>query len=176
LGLAYTGPAGPSLSGGGVAMIPRPAPLPLPRGQSSDETAAVWDLTGPAPSFHRNHRPPLPPPAAPRPSFEVENLGRRAEPYPNQSLRRQQRDVMAGGLVNFDEVALPEILDPRRVERQHSPPPFMFLNCPRNPHGSWPGQPPISPRAKGCCRALAPFRPIGRQNRSRKLTLARTKN
>jgi hypothetical protein len=25
--------------------------------------------------------------------------------------------------INFDEVALPEILDPRRIERQHSPPP-----------------------------------------------------
>ena len=45
---------------------------------------------------------------------------------------------MAGGLVNFDEVALPEILDPRRVERQHSPPPSMFLNCSKKPDGARP--------------------------------------
>jgi len=38
-------------------------------------------------------RPFLPPPPATEPSFEVENLGRRAQPDPQQRLRRQQRDV-----------------------------------------------------------------------------------
>ena len=37
-----------------------------------------------SPPLHRNHRPPLPPaPAAPQPSFEVENLGRGAQPDPS---------------------------------------------------------------------------------------------
>src|ERR1700674_380631 len=67
------------------------------------------------PPFHRNHRPPLPPaPAAPEPPFEIEYLGRGAQSAPQQGLRRQQRDMLAGGAIDLDEIARPEILDPRR--------------------------------------------------------------
>jgi hypothetical protein len=43
-------------------------------------------------------------PTAPEPPFEVENLGRGAQPDPQQRLRRDQRDVVAGGAIDFDEV------------------------------------------------------------------------
>jgi hypothetical protein len=57
--------------------------------------------------------PPLPSTlAAPKPRFEIENLRRGALPDPRQRLRRQQRDVMAGGTIDLDEVTLAEILDP----------------------------------------------------------------
>jgi hypothetical protein len=70
-------------------------------------------ITRPAPPLDRDHRPPLPPaPAAPEPPFEIEDLRAGAQSGPQQSLRRQQRDVVAGG----DEVALPEILDPHQVQ------------------------------------------------------------
>jgi hypothetical protein len=39
-----------------------------------------------------------------------------AQSAPQQSLGRQQRDVMAGGAIDLREVARPEILDPRGVE------------------------------------------------------------
>ena len=89
-------------------MIPHPAPLlPLAAclaagtlGTSTPERA-----TRPAPATHRNHRPPLPPaPAAPQPPFEVENLGRGAQPGLQQRLRRQQRDMVAGGAIDFSDL------------------------------------------------------------------------
>ena len=78
------------------------------------------------------------PPAAQEPVFQVEDLDRGAEPLPQQRLRRQQRDIEGRRPINFDEVALREILDPRRVEWQHSPPPSMFLNCSKQPDGARP--------------------------------------
>ena len=46
----------------------------------------------------RDNRPPLPPaPAAPQPSFEVEYLGRWAQSGPQERLRRQRCDMVAGG-------------------------------------------------------------------------------
>ena len=47
--------------------------------------------------------------------FEVENLRRGAQADPEQSPRRQQRDVMAGRAIDLHKVAPPEILDPRRI-------------------------------------------------------------
>ena len=38
----------------------------------------------------------------------------RAEPKPQQKFRRQQRNMMAGGTIDLDEIAMPEILDPRQ--------------------------------------------------------------
>jgi hypothetical protein len=35
----------------------------------------------------------------------------RAQSEPQQKFRRQQRDVMAGGTIDLDEIAMPEILD-----------------------------------------------------------------
>jgi hypothetical protein len=48
--------------------------------------------------------------------LEVEHLGPRVEPEPKQKLRRRQRDVMTGGTIDLDQIAMPEILDPRPVE------------------------------------------------------------
>src|SRR5271166_5772923 len=64
----------------------------------SGEPAPKRDLlTRPAPATDRNDRSPFPSaPAASEPPFEVENLGRGGQSGPQQRLRRQQRDVMAG--------------------------------------------------------------------------------
>ena len=56
----------------------------------------------------RNHRPALrPAPAAPEAGFEVENLDHGAQPGPDEGLRRQQRDVVAGSAIDLDRVAPP---------------------------------------------------------------------
>jgi len=39
--------------------------------------------------------------------LEVENLGRGVEPEPEEGLRRQQRDMVAGGTIGLDQVAPP---------------------------------------------------------------------
>jgi hypothetical protein len=44
----------------------------------------------------------------------------RAELEPQQKLRRKQRNVMAGGTIDLDEIATPEVLDPRQVKGLHS--------------------------------------------------------
>jgi hypothetical protein len=54
------------------------------------------------------------------PAFEIENFGLGAETEPQQEIRRQQRDVVAGSTIDLDEVTTPEILDPCRVKRLHS--------------------------------------------------------
>jgi hypothetical protein len=59
--------------------------------------------------------------ATPGPPFEIEHLGLRAETEPQQEVRPQQRDVMAGSTIDLDEIASPEILDPRQVEGLHIP-------------------------------------------------------
>jgi hypothetical protein len=65
-------------------------------------------------------------PAAPEPSLEVEHLGRGAQSDPQQRLWPQQRDMVAGGAIDLDEVARSKILDPRRVEgQQFLPPEFL---------------------------------------------------
>jgi hypothetical protein len=43
-----------------------------------------------------------------------------AEPKPQQEVRCQQRKAMAGGTIDLDEIATPEILNPRQVEGLHS--------------------------------------------------------
>jgi hypothetical protein len=48
--------------------------------------------------------------------LEVEHLGLRAQPEPYQELGRQQRNVMAGSTIDLDEIAMPEILDPRQIQ------------------------------------------------------------
>ena len=92
-------------------MSPNPAPLLPPEWWSHPPGApnaalARGALTPPLPPLHRNHRPPLSPtPAASEPPFEIQNLGRVAQPSSQQSLRRQQRDVVARGALPFDEIA-----------------------------------------------------------------------
>ena len=44
-----------------------------------------------------------------------------------QRLRRQQRDMMAGGAIHLYEIARPEILYPRGVEGEH--PSGLHGNC-----------------------------------------------
>jgi hypothetical protein len=91
---------------------PNPAPLLPGTLGRSPKTRVVLAGTVPLPlaalppPLHRNHRPPLPSAlAAPEPPVEVENLCRGAQSGPEQRLRRQQRDTMAGGAVDLDEVA-----------------------------------------------------------------------
>jgi hypothetical protein len=38
-----------------------------------------------------------------------------AEPEPQQEVRCQQRDVLAGGAIDLDEIAPPKILDPYKI-------------------------------------------------------------
>ena len=68
-----------------------------------DQVAATYQLS-------RWHRDAGPPSAAPDTPLEVEHLGLRAEPEPPQELRRAQRHVVAGGTIDLDEIAMPEIL------------------------------------------------------------------
>jgi hypothetical protein len=39
----------------------------------------------------------------------------RVEPEAKEEVRREHRDMMAGGAIDLHEVALPEILDPRQI-------------------------------------------------------------
>src|SRR5215472_19173977 len=57
--------------------------------------------------------------APPQPFLEVEHPRAGVQPQPLQGLRRQQREVMAGGAVRLDKITPPEILDPRHVEGEH---------------------------------------------------------
>jgi hypothetical protein len=50
----------------------------------------------------------------------MEHLSRGAQSDPQQSGRRQQRDVVAGRAIHLYEVAPPKIRDPRRVQGRHS--------------------------------------------------------
>jgi hypothetical protein len=69
-------------------------------------------LTRPDAALDRDHRPPsLSEPPAPDPLFEVEHLGLRAAPEAQKELRREQRDVTAGGAIDLDEIAPAKILD-----------------------------------------------------------------
>jgi hypothetical protein len=53
-----------------------------------------------------------------------------------RTLRAQQK---AMPVIGYLGTGLPgRVLDPRRVERQHSPPPSMFLNCSKQPDGARP--------------------------------------
>ena len=58
----------------------------------------------------------------------------RAEPEAEEEVRREQGDVETGGAIDFHEVALPKILDPRGAEGKHSRP--GFLVCFRKAQGS----------------------------------------
>jgi hypothetical protein len=78
---------------------------------------------------------------------------------------------MAGDAIDLQEVARSQILDPCGVE-EHSPTRPCSRIVLENPW-SRPGQPPISPRARGCCGALGPVRPVGGENRARQLTIGR---
>jgi hypothetical protein len=85
------------------AMISTPGQRVLRRRQR--RALPAWFACGRAAPLDRDDRPPLPPaPAAPEPPFEVEYLGRGAQPGPEERLPRQQRDVMAGGAVHLVEV------------------------------------------------------------------------
>ena len=52
---------------------------------------------------------PSPAPAAPEAAFQIQNLGRAAQASSQRRVRRQQRDVMAGGAIDLQEVTSPEI-------------------------------------------------------------------
>jgi hypothetical protein len=105
------------------------APPPQPGTAPSPEWRDRWPLTGAGrrgrltalpPPFDRNHRPPfLSTAPAPDPLFEIEHLGLRAKPEAQEELRREHRDMVAAGAIDLDEITLPEILDPRGVERKH---------------------------------------------------------
>ena len=79
---------------------------------------------------------------------------------PQQRLRRQQRDMVAGGAIDLDEVTLPEILDPCRVERQHIS--AVFLKCSKQPHGA--GRVNLN-FAAGCSGGLGSLSPKGPKSR-----------
>jgi hypothetical protein len=147
-------------------MIP-PAPL-LPReGPQVHGPAAVWrqPTAGPwggytlralPPPLDRNHgSPSLSTPTAPDPVLEVEHLGLGAKPEPQQKLRREQRDVVASRAIDLDEVALPEILNPRGVKGHHlcASVPGMFQESARAGPRQWlsrhGGQPSPFGRAGG---------------------------
>jgi hypothetical protein len=73
------------------------------------------------PPINRDHSPPLPAASTTsEPPFEVEDLRSGAQAGSQQSLRRQQRDVVAGRAIDLDEVAHLKILDARSVEGEHS--------------------------------------------------------
>ena len=76
--------------------------------QNGGPRSVTWQLRAWPLPLDRNHRPPLPPaPAAPKAPFEVEQLRRGFQPHPQQRLRRQQCDMMAGGAIGLDQVAPP---------------------------------------------------------------------
>jgi hypothetical protein len=87
-----------------------------------------------APPLDRNDGPsPRSASAAPDALFEVEHLGPGAQTVPEQKLRRQQRDMMAGGAIDLDEIAMPKILDPRQVKGCI---PTKFPECSKGARGS----------------------------------------
>jgi hypothetical protein len=59
--------------------------------------------------------------AAPNPRFEIEDFGLPAEPERQQEVRRQQRDVMAGGTIDLHDIAATKILDPCQVSASSTP-------------------------------------------------------
>jgi hypothetical protein len=75
----------------------------------------------------------------PHPLFEVEHLGLRAEPEAQEKLWREQRHMLAGGAIHFDEVALSEILDPSGVKGHHlcASVPGMFQESARTRPRQW---------------------------------------
>jgi len=74
-----------------------------------------------APPLDRHDGPPFrSASAAPEAPLEIEHLGVRAKPEPKKELACQHRDVMAGGAIDLDELALPEVPDSGQVQRQHS--------------------------------------------------------
>jgi hypothetical protein len=62
-----------------------------------------------APTDRNDGQPLRSAPAASYAPFEVQHLCLRAEPEPQQKVRRQQRDVIAGGAIDLDEIATPEM-------------------------------------------------------------------
>jgi hypothetical protein len=64
--------------------------------------------------------------------LEVEHLGPRVAPEPQQKFRRQQRDMMASGTIDLDQIAMPEILDPRGKGAAFQ---SMFLECSKSAKG-----------------------------------------
>jgi hypothetical protein len=58
--------------------------------------------------------------AAPKPPLEVKHLGPRVEPEPQQKVRREHRDMMAGGAIDLDEIATSEILVTCQRQGLHS--------------------------------------------------------
>ena len=69
-----------------------------------------------------------------------------AEPEPQQEVRCEQRDVMAGGAIDLHDIAAPEILDPcqvkgRRRGCQAAVDLSRSLSVARNGHPTRPGLP-----------------------------------
>jgi hypothetical protein len=92
--------------------------------------AKINVLSAPALPLHRHDSAsPRSAPATPNAPFEIENLGVGAEPEPQQKLRRQPRDVVAGRTIDLDEITTPQILNPRQIQGLHSG--LRSWNCPR---------------------------------------------
>jgi hypothetical protein len=69
-----------------------------PGSRARDRRSVSETITHSAPPLDQNDRPtPASASAAPEPPFEDQHLRRGAEPEPQQGLRRQQRDLVAGG-------------------------------------------------------------------------------
>jgi len=97
-----------------------PSGAPSPRqGMGSDRECAGSPAL-PAPLDRNHSSSSLSASPEPDPLFEVEHLALGAEPEPQQELWREQRDVLAGGAIDLDKVALAKILDPRGAEGKHS--------------------------------------------------------
>lgn len=56
---------------------------------------------------------------APDPPLEVEHLGTRTDPSPQQGRPSEQRHMIAGTAIDLHQVTLSEILDPRRIQGKH---------------------------------------------------------
>jgi hypothetical protein len=56
---------------------------------------------------------------APNPPLEVEHLGTRTDPDPQEGRPSEQRHLIAGTAIDLHEITLSEILDPRRIEGKH---------------------------------------------------------
>src|SRR5215472_15424744 len=96
-------------------MIPPPGAAPSAEMRSLLETRAGGceppsGATAPGPATRPNPRSPLPSAAtAPQPFLEIEHPRARVRPQPLQGLRRQQRNVVAGG------AGVAEIIAPTRL-------------------------------------------------------------
>src|ERR1700722_10839275 len=92
-----------------------------------DRGRSNWPLRALPPPLDRNDRSPLrSASAAPKPALEVENLGLGVQTGPEQRVRRQQRDVVAGGAIDLQRpsthqpFANPPATFQKRIKMRHA--------------------------------------------------------